>query len=326
MTTRITIRDWEALSAYLDKQLNAKDRDRLVTRLDENPELRSALEELRRTRAVLRSQPRLRAPRNFTLTAEMAGVRSGFRPSAHSVPGSYPVLRLASVLATIFFIVITVGELAVRTVVPAPLTVAISQDQPVAAPFGMGGGGGGAEGPGQPAPPAAVEAPAPMLEASVASEAVTAEMAPTEGAAARAAPTATVAGEAAATEAAAVQALAPNVAPAPTQAVGAQEQPLGALPSQAADQQALAVTPLAPEPTPTPVAVAKQAASGQPQAEEPAQPVENVAAAAPAESQPAAPSPRISGLALLHVLQILLALLAIGSGLAALYLRRSARS
>ncbi len=30
MTTRITTRDWEALSAYLDNQLNAKDRDRLV--------------------------------------------------------------------------------------------------------------------------------------------------------------------------------------------------------------------------------------------------------------------------------------------------------
>ncbi len=114
--------------------------------MDENPELRSALDELRRTRAVLRSQPRLRAPRNFTLTAEMAGVRTGVRSSAQPVHGSYPVLRLASVLATIFFIVITIGELAVRIAAPAPLTVAISQDQPAAAPFGMGGGGG-AEGP-----------------------------------------------------------------------------------------------------------------------------------------------------------------------------------
>jgi hypothetical protein len=314
------MRDWEALSAYLDNQLNAKDRGRLVSRLDANPELRSALEELRRTRTVLRSQPRLRAPRNFTLTAEMAGVRSGVRPSTRSVHGSYPVLRLASVLATIFFIVITVGELAVRTAAPAPLTVAISQEEPAAVPFGMGGGGGGAEGLAEPPAPAAVEAPAPMMEASVASEAVTAEMAPTEGAAAK-----LVSPEATSTEAAAMQALAPNEPPAPTGAVGEQEQPPGAVPSQAADQQALAVTPLAPMSTPTPMVVARQAAPGEAEVEEAAQPVENVAPPAPAEPQAAAPSPRISGLALLHVLQILLALLAIGSGLAALYLRRSAR-
>src|SRR5512139_3652907 len=114
MTTRITIRDWEALSAYLDNQLKPKDRVRLESRLEESPELRSAYEELRRTRAVLRSQRPLRAPRNFTLTPEMAGVRLGVRPGARPINSSYPVLRLASVLATIFFIFITIGDLAVR--------------------------------------------------------------------------------------------------------------------------------------------------------------------------------------------------------------------
>ena len=34
---------------------------------------------------VLRSQPRLHAPRNFTLTPEMAGVRAGFRPGARPI-------------------------------------------------------------------------------------------------------------------------------------------------------------------------------------------------------------------------------------------------
>ena len=291
MTTRITTRDWEALSAYLDNQLNAKDRDRLVSRLDENPELRSALDELRRTRAVLRSQPPLRAPRNFTLTAEMAGARAGFRPSKQPVPGSYPIMRLASVLATIFFIIITVGELAVRTVAPAPLTVAVSRDQPAAVPFGMGGGGGGAEAP--PAPAAVEEAAveAPAMEASVATEVV------------------------------AMEALAPNEVPAPTGSAGEQEQALRAMPSEVPDQKAVAVTPLAPAGTPTPMAVAKQAVPGEPEAEGGAQPEENVASAAPAERQTG-----LSGLTLLHIMQILLALLAFGSGLAALYLRRSARS
>ena len=285
MTTRITIRDWEALSAYLDNQLRAKDRVHLESRLNENPELRSALEELRRTRVVLRSQPRLRAPRNFTLTPEMAGVYAGVRPNARpgkrQVHGSYPVLRLASVLATIFFLVITVGELAVRTVAPAPMTVAVSQDQPVAVPFGMGGGGGGAVE--VPPPAAAVEAPA--MEAPAPAEAAL----PQSTAQAEAAPE--------------------------------QEGALRAMASEAPDQKAVAVTPLA---TPTPAEAAELLAPGATEAEEAAQPAQNFAPVEPVGRE-AAPSGWLSGLPLLRILQILLAILALGAGLAAFYLRRSAR-
>jgi anti-sigma factor RsiW len=296
MTTRITIRDWEALSAYLDNQLKTKDRVRLESRLNENPELRSALDELRRTRAVLRSQPRLRAPRNFTLTAEMAGVRTGARP----MHGSYPVLRLASILATIFFIVMTVGDLAVRTVAPAPMTVAVSQDQPVAAPFGMGGGGGAAE-----VPPAPAAAEPSVMEAS----------APTE---------------AAAIEAPVMEAFALTEEPAmkesaPTEAERVQEQALGSMASEVPDQKAVAVTPLAPLGTPTPAEAAELLAPGAAEAEEAAQPAQNVTPAQAAGRETTPATGWLSGLPLLRILQILLAVLAIGAGLAALYLRRSAR-
>jgi anti-sigma factor RsiW len=297
MTTRITIRDWEALSAYLDNQLKTKDRVRLESRLNENPELRSALDELRRTQAVLRSQPRLRAPRNFTLTAEMAGVRTGARP----MHGSYPVLRLASILATIFFIVMTVGDLAVRTVAPAPMTVAVSQDQPVAAPFGMGGGGGGAA----EVPPAPAAAEPSVMEAS----------APTE---------------AAAIEAPVMEAFALTEEPAmkesaPTEAERVQEQALGSMASEVPDQKAVAVTPLAPLGTPTPAEAAELLAPGAAEAEEAAQPAQNVAPAQAAGRETTPATGWLSGLPLLRILQILLAVLAIGAGLAALYLRRSAR-
>jgi hypothetical protein len=292
MTTRITIRDWEALSAYLDNQLKTKDRVRLEARLNENPELRSALEELRRTRAVLRSQPRLRAPRNFTLTAQMAGVRPGARP----VHGSYPVLRLASVLATIFFFIMTVGELAVRTAAPAPMTVAVSQDQPAAAPFGMGGGsGGGAE-----APPAPAEVEAPVMEA----------LAPTE---------APVLQGFALTEEPALK------ESAPTNAEGVLEQAPASMASEAPDQKAVVVTPLTPVGTSTPVQAAELLAPGAVEAEEAAQPAQNVAPAETTGRETASATGWLSGLPLLRILQILLALLAIGAGLAAFYLRRSAR-
>lgn len=284
MTTRIMIRDWEALSAYLDNQLKAKDRVRLESRLNQDPELRSALQELRRTRAVLRSQPRLRAPRNFTLTAEMAGLRAGARSGARQpMHGSYPVLRLASVLATVFFIVMTVGELAVRTLAPAPLTVAVSQDQPLAVPFGMGGGGGGG---GEEAPPAPAAVEAPVMESSAATEAPVMK------------------------------------ASAPTESAGMQEQALSAMPSEVPDQMAVVVTPLAPLGTPTPMQAAELLA---PEAEEAAQPLQNVAPSEPAARETVPASSWLSGLPLLRILQILLAVLAIGAGLAALYLRRSAR-
>ncbi len=293
MTTRITIRDWEALSAYLDNQLKAKDRVRLESRLKENPELRSALEELRRTRAVLRSQPRLRAPRNFTLTAEMAGVRMG-RPPVHS---SYPVLRLASILATIFFVLMTVGELAVRTAAPAPLTVAVSQDQPMAAPFGAGGG---AEAPAAAEAPV-IEAPAPAPTLALEASPLTTEE--------------TVLGQEPVMKES-----------APTEVEEAQEQALRSLASEAPDQLAIEVTPLAPLGMATPAPEAELLTPAEPQMEQGAEPVQNVAPVEAASSETSPATGWLSGLPILRILQILLAVLAIGAGLAALYLRRSARS
>lgn len=139
MTNRIKNPDWEALSSYLDNQLSPKDRARLEARFKQEPEMQQALEELRRTRVVLRSQRPMRAPRNFTLTPAMAGVRRAGRPL---YAGPYNLLRLASALATIFFVLITVGDLAAQRFAPAPRTVTVAEQmrEPI---FGMGGGGGG---------------------------------------------------------------------------------------------------------------------------------------------------------------------------------------
>lgn len=100
---QISPQDWQDLSAYLDQQLDERSQRNLEARLQGEPDLREALEEVRRVRLVLRSAPRLRAPRNFTLTEQMAGVRR--RPQA------YPILRLAAVLASILFLVVLVGDL-----------------------------------------------------------------------------------------------------------------------------------------------------------------------------------------------------------------------
>ena len=90
-------RDLERLSAYLDGQLSQTDRTRLEIRIQSDPALASALEEIRQTRAFLRRTPRRRAPRNFTLTPGMAGIRP-------PVPRLVPVLSWASAVAMLFFI------------------------------------------------------------------------------------------------------------------------------------------------------------------------------------------------------------------------------
>jgi Putative zinc-finger len=117
MTTKISPHEAELLSAYLDGQLTPKERSRLEARLREDVQLRSLLVELRRTRAILRSQPRLRAPRNFMLTPQMAG-----KP-ARTTPRAYPALRLASVLAGLLFVLVLAGDLLTasrQTAIPQP--------------------------------------------------------------------------------------------------------------------------------------------------------------------------------------------------------------
>ena len=104
MTTLLSPRDIETLSTYLDGQLTGSERDRLELRLQAEIELRTALEELRRTRAILRSAPTLRAPRNYTLKPDMVKFRQ-------KTPRAYPILRLASALASLLFVLAFVGDL-----------------------------------------------------------------------------------------------------------------------------------------------------------------------------------------------------------------------
>jgi hypothetical protein len=127
MTKPLTSRDWETLSAYLDGQLSNQESARLAERLRAEPGLAQELETLRRTRAALRAAPRLRARRNFTLTPQMAGERARKTPAAQW----FPVMRLASALATFFFIFALAGDwfFAARMMQPEELVAA-----PAAAP------------------------------------------------------------------------------------------------------------------------------------------------------------------------------------------------
>ncbi len=121
-------RDIELLSAYLDGQLGPSDSARIESRLNSDPNMRAALDDLRQARSLLRKLPQRRAPRNFTLTRQMAGLKA-------PEPRAYPTLRLAAVLAALLFVV----SFAVNGLAPmaAPHLTAAA---PVPFAGGMGGG------------------------------------------------------------------------------------------------------------------------------------------------------------------------------------------
>jgi len=109
-TQHLSPQEWQALSAYLDGQLSARERRQVETRLQARAELRTDLEELRQTRSVLRSLPKRRAPRNFTLTPAMVASLGGKRPQPRR---AYPFFRLASALASFLLVMTFLGDLAI---------------------------------------------------------------------------------------------------------------------------------------------------------------------------------------------------------------------
>jgi len=138
-----TFRDVELLSAYLDGQLSQADSARLESRLNVDPDLRAVMDDLSQSRTLLRKLPQRRAPRNFTLTPRMAGVKA-------PLPRAVPALRWATSLATFLLFL----SMAANALAPSFASRQMA--------YGMGGGGGGgdAQAPMMESMPAATEAPA----------------------------------------------------------------------------------------------------------------------------------------------------------------------
>lgn len=127
MSPSPSFRDVELLSAYLDGQLSQADSARLEARIKTETELRTVYDDLRRSRALLRKLPARRAPRNFRLTPEMAGIRP-------PLPRFFPVFRLASALAAILLFFSYAINLSVST------TAASTRAAAPASAFAVGGG------------------------------------------------------------------------------------------------------------------------------------------------------------------------------------------
>ena len=97
---QITDKDWIQLSAYLDGELSGRDLNRFRKRILSNPLLQSALEQLKMTKQILQAAPHLPAPRNFTLTPKMVGLKPK-KPV-------YPRFRLAAAVTSFLLISVLV--------------------------------------------------------------------------------------------------------------------------------------------------------------------------------------------------------------------------
>jgi len=126
MTQTFSFRDVEKLSAYLDGQLKPSEIAHLETRLQTDPQLASALKELRQARGLLRQLPQRRAPRNFTLTPKMVGIKP-------PMPRAYPLFNYSTALATLFLLI----TFATNFMAPRIVRIAV--------PYGIGGYGGGCD-------------------------------------------------------------------------------------------------------------------------------------------------------------------------------------
>ncbi|MBU2610899.1 MAG: hypothetical protein KJ606_08145 [Chloroflexi bacterium] len=128
-----SLRDVEQLSACLDGQLSLAELARLNSRLETDPNLSAALEDLRATRALLRRTAQRHTPRNFTLTPKMAGLKP-------PLPRAVPVFRLASVVASILLFFTFAGNLlaplaAAPKMAAAPLDMEARAAEKAPAPF-----------------------------------------------------------------------------------------------------------------------------------------------------------------------------------------------
>lgn len=162
---QLSPREWQKISAYLDNQLSDRERRALEARLQTESVLRQGLEEMRRTRILLRSASRRKAPHNFTLTRAMA---ESTRPARRPVWASFPAMRLASVVASALLVFTFLGDVALGGMLRSASSVAM-ESAPAA--------GAVMDTQAEPTP----VAEEPLLNAMEAPEARTMEPTPTQG-------------------------------------------------------------------------------------------------------------------------------------------------
>ena len=103
MKKKLTLQDFQLISAYLDDACSAKERILFEKRLQEEPELNQVFLEFSHTRRLLHAMPVRRAPRNFSLSPSRVPVR----PRRFFLA---PAMNFASLAAVMLLVVIFAGS------------------------------------------------------------------------------------------------------------------------------------------------------------------------------------------------------------------------
>lgn len=111
MNNQLTPRQWQLLSAYLDNQLTQKEKGQAEELLQQSADARETLAALRRTHIILRALPVRKAPRNFTISAQLA--------KKPVIPTFNALLRFSSALAAVLLVAVLALDFLGLTA-PAP--------------------------------------------------------------------------------------------------------------------------------------------------------------------------------------------------------------
>ena len=103
MKKKISSKDLELLSAYIDGELKSRQRIQLQARLHEEPLLDKTLLNLQQTKKILQAAPKLKSPRNFTLTSEMVG-------ESRASLKQFFRFRMVTAVASFLLILVLVGD------------------------------------------------------------------------------------------------------------------------------------------------------------------------------------------------------------------------
>jgi anti-sigma factor RsiW len=122
MNNQFTTHDYELISAYLDNQLSAKEREQFEIRLKAEPALHMELQEIGKTRALLRNMPKLKAPHNYFIKVEPVRTKSRLRLA--------PLFGVISAIASIILILLIFGSALFSDAGPVVMSPAL-QSQPV---------------------------------------------------------------------------------------------------------------------------------------------------------------------------------------------------
>jgi hypothetical protein len=111
----------ETLNAYLDGQLSQADRERFEDLLASSAALREELQEMSFWQQQMRTLPRRRVPRNFTLDPVLHS-----RPQRRPLAGAYPLLRGATALAALMLVIAVAANVFVGNFNASPTQDAAS--------------------------------------------------------------------------------------------------------------------------------------------------------------------------------------------------------